>query len=301
MKCKWSSHRRYIREEKNDYSIIGQTINIKAVMVGVIKLSELSKKRAVDDESDIDIFSTDSENGQGSDQEQEIVNIDFDFFNGNPDVDFHALKNLMRQLFGAQESNKIQLSELADLILESPTTTIKTDGKESDPYCFLSFIDYKANKDSDYAKYLRKTDSKLASFLQTIDQSDKTCSLVMSERLINMPPEVVPPLYNITMEDVKQVLGDDKNYDFYVIVSRKYEVNFDMDEDDLTSNQATRKKVRQTNEVDYFHEEDRFFEKVAKVHVDSESRKGLITSYMVLDHASLVKSIQDLDAAIKTW
>ena len=103
------------------------------------------------------------------------------------------------------------------------------------------------------------------------------------------------------MEDVKQVLGDDKNYDFYVIVSRKYEVNFDMDEDDLTSNQATRKKVRQTNEVDYFHEEDRFFEKVAKVHVDSESRKGLITSYMVLDHAGLVKSIQDLDAAIKTW
>ena len=166
-------------------------------MVQVVKLSALSKKRAVDEESDLDISSTDSnisdqENGQ---EEQEIINIDFDFFNGNPDVDFHALKNLMRQLFGPQESNRIQLSELANLILDSPTTTIKTDGKESDPYCFLSFIDYKANKDSDYAKYLRKVDPKLATFLQTIDQSEKTCSLVLSERLINMPPEVVPPLY----------------------------------------------------------------------------------------------------------
>lgn len=272
-------------------------------MIQVVKLSALSKKRAVDEESDLDISSTDSnisdqENGQ---EEQEIINIDFDFFNGNPDVDFHALKNLMRQLFGPQESNRIQLSELANLILDSPTTTIKTDGKESDPYCFLSFIDYKANKDSDYAKYLRKVDPKLATFLQTIDQSEKTCSLVLSERLINMPPEVVPPLYTITLEDVKLALGDDKNYDFYLIVSRKYEVNFDMDEDDLTSNQAVRKKVRQTNEVDYFHEEDRFLEKLAKVHVDSEARKGLITSYMVLDHAGLIKSIEDLDAAIKTW
>ncbi|CDO95065.1 unnamed protein product [Kluyveromyces dobzhanskii CBS 2104] len=273
-------------------------------MVQVVKLKELSKKRAVDEESDIDISSTDSENADEGDlgkDEQEVVNIDFDFFNGNPDVDFHALKNLMRQLFGPQESNRIQLSALADLILESPITTIKTDGKESDPYCFLSFIDYKANKDSDYAKYLRKVDTKLATFLQTIDQSNKTCALVMSERLINMPPEVVPPLYNITLEDVKVALGDDQTYDFYLIASRKYEVNFDMDEDDLTSNKAIRKKVRQTNEIDYFHEEDRFFEKAAKVHVDTASRKGLIVTFMVLDHAGLVKSIEDLDTAIKTW
>lgn len=283
-------------------------------MVATIKLSELTSKRRrnededVDgsDESEIDISSTDSENedqkNNGENDKEEIVNIDFDFYNGNPDVDFHALKNLSRQLFGPQESNRIQLSALADLMLASPMTTIKTDGPESDPYCFLSFIDYKDNKTSDYVKYLIKVDPRLATFFQTIDNtSNKRCALVMSERLINMPPEVVPPLYNITLDDVTQSLGDGGNYDFYVLVTRKYEVNFDMDED-LTNTTADRSKKRVKNdEVDYFHEEDRFFEKHAKIHFQTEARKGIISSYMVLTHEGLTAGIKDLETEISQW
>ena len=117
-----------------------------------------------------------------------------------------------------------------------------------------------------------------------------------------MPPEVVPPLYKVTLEDVRAQLGDDKHYDFYVIVSRKYEVNFDIDEDDMTPAQSsTRKKVKQSSDVEFFHEEDRFFEKYAKVHFDSETRKGLVNSYVILDHDGLTKSINELEAAIATW
>ena len=281
-------------------------LNVK--MVQPIKLSELANRKRRNsadnhndssDESEIDISSTDSENenpqNEDKDDEEEIVNIDFDFYNGNPEVDFHALKNLSRQLFGPVESNRIQLSGLADLILKSPTTTIKTDGTESDPYCFLSFIDYKENKSSDYAKYLKKVDSRLSTFLQTVDNaSNKTCALIMSERLINMPPEVVPPLYRITLEDVTNALGDDKHYDFYILVSRKYEVNFDMDNDDQDGKDRTisadrSKKRVKSDEVDYFHEEDRLFEKHAKIHFQSDAKKGIISSYMVLDHAGILK------------
>ena len=120
-------------------------------MVAIKLADAIKRKREVqEEESDIDISSTDSENESQNDEEQEIVNIDFDFFNANKNVDFHALKNLLRQLLGPQESNKIQLSALADLILDAPTTTIKTDGQESDPYCFLSFIDYRSNRNSDF-------------------------------------------------------------------------------------------------------------------------------------------------------
>lgn len=284
-------------------------------MVTTLKLSELTtRKRRNDDdgqesseESEIDISSTDSDSedkddAENEDDKEEIVNIDFDFYNGNPDVDFHALKNLSRQLFGPQESNRIQLSALADLMLASPMTTIKTDGPESDPYCFLSFIDYKENSTSDYAKYLSKVDSRLATFLQTLDNTgNKRCALVMSERLINMPPEVVPPLYKITLEDVSQHLGDGKTYDFYVIVSRKYEVNFDMDED-LSNPQQDRSKKRVKNdEIDYFHEEDRFFEKYAKIHFQSDAKKGIISSYMVLSHEGLTAGINDLEQEIAQW
>lgn len=280
-------------------------------MVQAIKLSELgNRKRRVNEdeaseESDIDVSSTDSENDDdlSNAEEEEVVNIDFDFFNGNPEVDFHALKNLLRQLFGPQESNRIQISQLADLILQSPTTTIKTDGTESDPYCFLSFIDYKEHRDSDYAKYLRKVDPRLSTFLQTISaNSHKTCALVVSERLINMPAEVVPPLYRITLEDVTSTLGDGKHYDFYLIVSRKYEVNFDINSDDDSEEEDARSKKRvKQAEVDYFHAEDRYLEKNAKIQFDSEPRKGVINSYIVIDHQGLVKSINDLEQEINTW
>lgn len=288
-------------------------------MAQTVKLSELTnRKRKADqggeasDESDIDISSSvdtsSSESDEDGDSKEEIVNIDFDFFNGDPNVDFHALKNLSRQLFGPQESNRIQLSKLADLILESPTTTIKTDGTESDPYSFLSFINYKENRDSDYANYLRKVDPRLQTFLQTIDaNSDKSCALVISERLINMPGEVVPPLYKVTLEDVTKTLGDDKHYDFYIIASRKYEVNFDTDSDDdsddggaSAAHTRSKKRVKQV-EVDYFHVEDRHFEENAKLKFQSDPRKGIINSYIVLDHSSLLKSIQDLEQEIHTW
>lgn len=276
-------------------------------MVQAIKLSELGNRKRrndpvnEDEESEIDISSTDSEEENAGDEEQEIVNIDFDFFDGNPDVDFHAVKHLIRQLLGPQESNRVQLSALSDLILSSPTTTIKTDGKESDPYCFLSFINYKENKDSDYAKYLRKLDTRIETFLQTLDNTgNKSCALVMSERLINMPPEVVTPLYRITMEDAAAA-NEGKPFDFYVIMSRKYEVNFDMDEAEGDASARSKKRVRGKSEVDYFHEEDRFFEKHAKVHFDGESKKGLIASYIIIDHDSLVKSINEFEQEVSTW
>ncbi|CEP60674.1 protein-transporting protein BCP1 LALA0_S01e16380g [Lachancea lanzarotensis] len=269
-------------------------------MGATVKLSDaIKRKRDLQDaESDIDISSTDSENDGESGEEQEIVNIDFDFFNGNKDVDFHAFKNLVRQLMGPQESNKVSLSALADLILESPTTTIKTDGQESDPYCFLSFIDYKSHKDSDYASYLKKADPKMADFLKTIDNSNKTCALILSERLINMPPEIIAPLFNIGLEDASSSLGEGKNYDYYVILSRKFEVSVEVDDDEKSG--QGRKRVK-TSEIDYFHEEDRFFERNAKIHFDSESRKGLISTYVVIDHSSLLKSIEEVTTLVATW
>ncbi|SCU85296.1 LAFA_0D14906g1_1 [Lachancea sp. 'fantastica'] len=269
-------------------------------MVASVKLSDaIKRKRDLQDaESDIDISSTDSENEDGSGEEQEIVNIDFDFFNANKDVDFHAFKNLMRQLMGPQESNKVSLSALADLILESPTTTIKTDGQESDPYCFLSFIDYKSHENSDYASYLKKTDPKMADFFKSIDNSNKTCALVLGERLINMPPEIIAPLFNITLEDASSSLGGGKTYDYYVIMSRKFEVNVEVDDDENPG--QGRKRVK-TSEIDYFHEEDRFLESNAKIHIDSESRKGLISTYVVIDHPSLLKSIEEVTSLVASW
>jgi protein BCP1 len=75
------------------------------------------------------------------------LDVDFEFFDPQPSVDFHGLKNLCRQLFG-NDAQLFDLSALVDLILSQPTlgSTIKVDGNESDPYAFLSVINLKQHQ-----------------------------------------------------------------------------------------------------------------------------------------------------------
>jgi hypothetical protein len=70
-----------------------------------------------------------------------LINVDFDFFDPNPDVDFLAIKRLIGQLFHA-DTELIHPHELADLILSQPQvgSTVKTEGKESDPYAVLTVL-----------------------------------------------------------------------------------------------------------------------------------------------------------------
>lgn len=77
--------------------------------------------------------------GESSDEE-EIVNVDFDFFSPK-EIDFQAVKNLLRQLFGA-DSQSFDLSSIAGIIISQRDlgSTVKTDGEESDPYALLTVI-----------------------------------------------------------------------------------------------------------------------------------------------------------------
>lgn len=69
------------------------------------------------------------------------MNVDFEWFDPQPDVDFHGLKNILRQLFD-NDSQDFDMSALSDLILSQPLlgSTVKVDGNESDPYAFLTVL-----------------------------------------------------------------------------------------------------------------------------------------------------------------
>lgn len=70
-----------------------------------------------------------------------MLDVDFEWFDPQPAVDFHGLKTLLRQLFDV-DNQLFDLSALADLILSQPLlgSTVKTDGNESDPFAFLSVL-----------------------------------------------------------------------------------------------------------------------------------------------------------------
>jgi hypothetical protein len=70
-----------------------------------------------------------------------MLDVDFEWFDPQPEVDFHGLKTLCRQLFDI-DAQLFNLSELVDLILSQPLlgSTVKVDGNETDPYAFLTVL-----------------------------------------------------------------------------------------------------------------------------------------------------------------
>ncbi|KAF6069453.1 p21-C-terminal region-binding family protein [Candida albicans] len=241
-------------------------------------------KRRVDEESDsdIDVSSTDSETELESTQQQqqqqegattiqETVDVDFDFFDLNPQIDFHATKNFLRQLFG-DDNGEFNLSEIADLILRenSVGTSIKTEGMESDPFAILSVINLTNNLNVAVIKQLieyilNKTKSKtefniiLKKLLTnqndtTRDRKFKT-GLIISERFINMPVEVIPPMYKMLLQEMEKAEDAHENYefDYFLIISRVYQLVDPVEREDEDHE-------KESNQMDYFHLEDQILE-----------------------------------------
>lgn len=245
----------------------------------------MGKRRVEEEDSDIDVSSTDSENEEveqnEAPEEEELVNVDFDFFDLNPEVDFHATKNFLRQLFG-DDAGSFDILGLANLVLaeNSVGTTIKTDGKESDPFALLSVINLSDNLANSSIKkvtdYILKKTSKQLEFnlmLKKLFQSGKSTKdsskqlkvgLIVSERMINMPVEVVPPMYKMLVEEMAKADDAHEKYefDYFLIISKVYQlVNATIEDDDDKQKSKKKKPAAEEQvEMDYFHYEDMVLE-----------------------------------------
>ncbi|KAI1853108.1 hypothetical protein JX265_011389 [Neoarthrinium moseri] len=181
-------------------------------------------------------------------------------------------ESLLRQLLDV-DSQLFDISGLADLILSQPTigSTVKTDGKEADPYAMLTALnlqEHRAKKPlADLIQYLgekaKATES--LSALPELLASGQHVGLVLSERLINMPSEIAPPMYNLLADEVEAAVEDGEPYVFshYLVLSKTYhEVESTLDVEER------RKKKGKVAEpaTYYFHPEDEVLQKHALAH-----------------------------------
>ncbi|OJJ51046.1 hypothetical protein ASPZODRAFT_156026 [Penicilliopsis zonata CBS 506.65] len=213
---------------------------------------------------------------ESSDEDIDMVNVDFEWFDPQPAVDFYGLKNLLRQLFDT-DAQIFDLSALADLILAQPLlgSTVKVDGNESDPYAFLSVLNLQEHSEKqviqDLTRYLHRQASSTPSLapLATLLSQKPTppIGLILTDRLINMPSEVVPPMYKMLLEEIAWALEDKEPYNFshYLILSKNYEEvesKLDMEE---SRPQKKKKKSAADKKADrfYFHPEDEVLERHA--------------------------------------
>ncbi|KAI5300957.1 Mss4p nuclear export, partial [Ascosphaera pollenicola] len=202
----------------------------------------------------------------------DIVNVDFEWFDPQPDHDFHGLKILLRQLFD-NDAQSFDLSALSDLILSQPLlgSTVKTEGNESDPYAFLTVLNLQEHKDKPVIQTLtnyvsqKASQAHLAPLQSLISQSPiPSIGLILTERLINIPAEVVPPMYTMLQEEIQWALEEGEPYSFthYLIVSRKYqEVSSKLDEED--NRPQKKKKALGQKETYPFHPEDEILKNFA--------------------------------------
>ncbi|RUS19326.1 p21-C-terminal region-binding protein-domain-containing protein [Endogone sp. FLAS-F59071] len=251
----------------------------------------MSKRKAAqqkdpnqDTEMKIENREEDDHDDDGDDDDddlEQLIDVDFEFFDPRP-IDFHALKRLLIQLFSA-DSEMFSLSELTELILSQPLlgSTVKVDGPESDPFALLTVLNMNDHKDKspiqEIRKYLLekcpKRDIALHMAVSEILSPDRPqghdVGLLLSERFVNMPVQIMPPMYKMLMEEIDWAVEDVEPYDFewYVIISKTYkEVAPTVDDDNdeakpSTTSKPKKKKTKMHHPLSdaatfYFHPED---------------------------------------------
>jgi len=206
-------------------------------------------------------------------QDIDMVNVEFEWFNFKPDIDFHGIKSLLRQLLDV-DHQLFDLSALADLILSQPTvgSTVKVDGEDTDAYAFLTILNLQEYKDKEIIKSLAayileksKSNPELSQLGAVLSKPDSQVGLILAERLINVPSEVSPPMYTMLIDEIEAAVEDKEPYDFshYLIISKTYrEIASSLDQEDAPRSKKS-KAGKGTKETFYFHPEDEVLQKHA--------------------------------------
>lgn len=202
-----------------------------------------------------------------------MVNVDFEWFNFDTEIDFHGIKGLLRQLFDV-DSQLLDMSALTDIITSNNTigSTVKVDSKANDAYAFLTALNLRehAHKKpvADLVEYLvtkasQSSNETLAAEVPKVLKEEKKhhVGLVLGERLINMPPEISPPMYSMLVDEIDAAVEDQEPYDFthYLVVSKSYNEVASLLDDGARKS----KKARDEAPMFYFHPEDEVLQKHA--------------------------------------
>lgn len=158
-------------------------------------------------------LNTSSDSDHSSQPSQEIVNINFDFFDPKPN-DFHGIKALLRTYL---DDEVWDISGFVDLVLAQTTvgTVIKA-GDEGNPIALLTALNLgryqKSSSMLELHKFLRvksahKPESGLLEDLWGKEVNE--VALLVSERLVNVPIELAPPLYKGLFEEVMWATEDE--------------------------------------------------------------------------------------------
>lgn len=196
---------------------------------------------------------------QVTDEEENIIDVDFDFFSLR-ESDFHAIKRLLLQLFDGPNCSDINLSELCNLIVEQTNlgSTVKVDGEDSDPLAIISVLPLsKCPKVLEYIKNNINDNNDnlfLESLLKDVENHPKI-GWIFSERFINMPPQICGPLWRLLLNEIRERNVD---FEYYFLISK----TFMETEPDLKTPKSKKNKIAPSLSC-FYQPEDEIIQKYA--------------------------------------
>ncbi|WCJ33461.1 CDK inhibitor P21 binding protein [Euphorbia peplus] len=198
---------------------------------------------------------------------QGVVQADFAFFDPKPD-DFHGVKMLLQGYLDKQEWD---LSGFVDLILAQTTvgSVVKLEDDDDGLFSVVSALNLGRYKD-------HKSIMEIKEFLVNISEDTNVTDdlklllhkqahhvgLLVSQRVVNLPPQLLPPLYDALFDEISWATEDEpteelrKSFRFksYLFISRIYKhKNADQKNKQISNNEE---------EIVYIKPEDEIFHKL---------------------------------------
>ncbi|XP_052186721.1 protein BCCIP homolog isoform X3 [Diospyros lotus] len=181
---------------------------------------------------------TDKREPYGSSDEEEFegtVQADFAFFDPKSD-DFHGVKGLLMTYLDHQEWD---ISGFADLILSQTTvgTIIKIE-EDDTPYSVVTALNLGRYKDHKCIKELTdfllkacKDKDILGNLRSFFKEQMQNVGLLVSQRVVNLPPQLLPPLYDALFDEISWATEDERTEELrrsfclkhYLLLTRIYE------------------------------------------------------------------------------
>ncbi|KAL5760989.1 hypothetical protein ACOSQ2_019827 [Xanthoceras sorbifolium] len=206
---------------------------------------------------------------------QGVVQADFVFFDPKPD-DFHGVKILLQTYL---DDKQWDLSGFVDLILAQTTvgTLVKIeDDDDNTPFSVVSALNLGRYKDHKCIMELKEflfqvcLEKDLINGLRSIlREQAHDVGLLVSQRVVNLPPQLLPPLYDALFDEVSWATEDEPTeelrnsfcFKFYLLVSKIYKLK----NTNQKQNANLKKRPNSDNdeEIIYIKPEDEIFHKLS--------------------------------------
>ncbi|XP_043707732.1 protein BCCIP homolog isoform X2 [Telopea speciosissima] len=175
---------------------------------------------------------------ESSDEEghNETIKADFAFFDPKPN-DFHGVKILLQTYL---DNKQWDLRGFVDLILAQTTvgTVVKLEDAEDDGLfsvvTALNLGQYKDNRCfmelKEYLLEVCQEKNVLGKLRLILGEEASNVGLLVSQRVVNLPPQLLPPLYDALFDEVSwatedeptEELRDSFRFKFYLVLTRIY-------------------------------------------------------------------------------